>query len=264
MTTCGGVVKKVRITRANGIGDETHASPQIPFGDKGDSRIFIGHFAPAFAARAMNKEAPKLGLLFIAAQLVDWGFFLLAMVGVENLRIVPGITAMNPLDFYHYPYTHSLLATFAWAAAFAIIIAIFTRSAVGAVLAGGVVLSHWVLDWISHRPDLTLAGGVEKYGLGLWNVPVGTIIIELGIVGIAFAWYIRRTKGPLVPPLILLATMLVFQALNWFGPEPKTAGLPFLISGLFAFGVLTVLAHWVGASRWHRNQVGLGVALMHR
>ncbi|MGB7374735.1 hypothetical protein [Pontixanthobacter sp.] len=71
--------------------------------------MFIGHWAPAFIAAAASKRSPKLGTLFIAAQLVDWGFFLFATVGLERMRIEPGITAMNPLDLYHMPYTHSLL-----------------------------------------------------------------------------------------------------------------------------------------------------------
>lgn len=212
----------------------------------------------------MNKDAPKLGLLFLAAQFVDWGFFMLAIAGVEHVRIVPGITAMNPFDFYFYPYTHSLLGTLALAIALAGIVGIMLRKVMAGLLTAAVVLSHWFLDWISHRPDLTLAGGAEKYGLGLWNVPIGTIVVELAIVGLAFGWYLRRTKGPVVPPIILMAVMLIFQAINWFGPEPKTNSPALYITGLFAFAILTGLAHWVGASRWHRNQVGLGVALIRR
>lgn len=264
MTTCSGGVKKAHGVDANGMGNKHRSHPVFRVRQQGESRIFIGHFAPAFAARALNQDAPKLGLLFIAAQLVDWGFFLLAMFGAEKMRIVPGITAMNPFDFYYYPFTHSLLGTAVWGAALATIIAIITRNAMAATIAGGVVLSHWALDWISHRPDLTLAGGMEKYGLGLWNVPAGTIIVELAIVGLAFWWYLSRTRGPIVPPIILIVTMLVFQAINWFGPEPATAGPAFFITGLLAFAVMTALAQWVGSTRWHRHQVGLSVALMRR
>ena len=69
--------------------------------------MFIGHFAPAFAAGAPSPESPRLGTLFVAAQLVDWAFFLFVLMGIEDMRIVPGITAMNPLDFFDYPITHT-------------------------------------------------------------------------------------------------------------------------------------------------------------
>lgn len=226
--------------------------------------MFIGHFAPALAARAMTDEAPRLGTLFIAAQLIDWAFFTFALVGVEHMRIVPGITAMNGYDLYHMPFTHSLLATVGWALGFAAVIYWMTRNSVAAVWTAIVVAAHWLLDLLVHRPDLTLAGGEDKFGLGLWNSPWIAMPLELGIVGLAFWWYVRRTKGPLVPPLALIAAMLLFQAIDWFGPKPTEAtALTYLIP-LFAYAVLTALAWWTGTTRWHRTQVGLSVASVRR
>lgn len=222
--------------------------------------MFIGHMAPAFAARAITSEAPKLGTLFIAAQLVDIAFFLFVLGGIENLRVVPGITAMNSLDLYHMPYTHSLAGTAAWAFGFAILVAMFLRNAVAATWAALVVLSHWVLDWVSHRPDMTIIPSSAKIGLGLWDYPVAAIMVELTIFGLAFWWWLSRTKGPSLPPVILAAVMLAMQAYNWFGPEPEGADSAFLILGLFAFAVMIGLAYWVGSTRWHRDEVGLGVA----
>ena len=221
--------------------------------------MFIGHFAPALAARAITNEAPKLGTLFIAAQLVDIAFFVLVLGGIENMRITPGVTAMNPLDLYDFPITHSLLGTAAWALGFGLLVWFVLRSTVAATWAAVVVLSHWVLDWISHRPDLTLTGSGEKYGLGLWNYPAAAILVELAIFGLAFWFYVRRTKGPAAPPLIMAAVMVGAQLYNWFGPEPVAADAGFLLLGLFAFGLFTALAYWVGSTRWHRSQVGLNV-----
>lgn len=222
--------------------------------------MFIGHFAPALAARAITSEAPKLGTLFIAAQLVDWAFFILFLGGVEQMRLVPGITAMNPFDFYDYPITHSLVGTLVFVAVYGLLVAVRLRSSIAASWAAIVVASHWLLDWISHRPDLTLAGGEQTFGLGLWNHPLAAIGAELAIVGLAFWAYMARTKGPIVPPIMLLVTMLVFQAINWFGPEPTDLGAPFILLALFAFAVLTAIAFWVGSTRWHRNELGLRVA----
>lgn len=216
--------------------------------------------APAFAARAITSEAPRLGTLFIAAQLVDIAFFILVLGGIEHLRMVPDITAMNPLDLYDMPITHSLVGTAAWAFGFAILVAVLLRNAVAATWAALVVMSHWVLDWLSHRPDMTITPAGEKIGLGLWNYPIAAIGVELALFGFAFWWWLRRTKGPLLPPVILAVVMLTMQAYNWFGPEPQSADPAFLLLGLFAFALMIGLAYWVGSTRWHRDEVGLGVA----
>lgn len=219
--------------------------------------MFIGHFAPALVAAALGPRAPKLATTFLAAQLVDWGFFGLALAGVEKMQVDPAATAMVPLDFYHMPYTHSLAGTGIWAVAFALIVMLWSRNAVGGILAGLVVMSHWVLDWVTHRPDLTMAGGEATYGLGLWNYPAIAIPLELAITLAAFIFYMRRSRGPIGPPLILLTVLLVFQAINWFGPAPTEAG-PFLyIQSLFAFAVLTGIAAWVGENRYFVLRGGL-------
>ena len=218
--------------------------------------MFIGHWAPAFAAAAISPKAPKLGTLFIAGQLVDWGFATLALFGAEKLRIVPGITVMNPMDLYHMPYTHSLLGTAIWAAAFALIVLVWQRNLTGAVIAGMVVASHWFLDLLVHRPDLTLAGSPPAMGLGLWNYPLIEIPLELFITIGAFAWYVRRTRGPALPPFILLGFLLVLQFASWFGPQPASVGPGVLLAGMATFAVVTFLAFWVGTTRRHKRQRG--------
>tara|TARA_R110000751_G_scaffold2018_17_gene9924 strand:- start:10304 stop:10975 length:672 start_codon:yes stop_codon:yes gene_type:complete len=222
--------------------------------------MFIGHFAPAFLARGITEDAPKLGVLFIAAQLVDWAFFTFAIFGIEQLRIVPGITAMNPLDLVFMPYSHSLLATAGWALVFGVVVGIVLRNMVAGAWGAIVVLSHWLLDLLVHRPDLTIAGGEDKYGLGLWNAPHIEMPLEIGLVLLAYWFYISRTKGPVIPPLILLAAMLLFQAINWFGPQPETAGVGMYLSVFLSYGILTAMAFWVQSTRWHKNQRGLAVA----
>ncbi len=226
--------------------------------------MFIGHFAPALVARGLTEEAPRLGTLFIAGQLVDWAFFTFAMVGIEDLRIVPGITAMNPMDLYHMPYSHSLLGTLVWALLFGLVVYMASRNTIAAAWGAVVVASHWLLDWLVHRPDLTLAGSGRKFGLGLWNMPLVEMPLEIGLVLLAFWFYARRTKGPVVPPLVLLAAMLMFQAIDWFGPAPESAGFAMYATALFAFAVLTALAFWVQSTRWHKNQVGLAVSSVRR
>jgi hypothetical protein len=219
--------------------------------------VVIGHFAPAFLAAAAGERAPRLATTFVAAQLVDWGFFSLALIGVERMRIDPGASAMVPFDLYHVPYTHSLAGTAGWAFAFFLVVSVWQRNLVAGGLGAVVVVSHWALDWIVHPPDLTLAGSGTRYGLGLWDRPAIAIPLEIGITIAAFLFYLGRTRGPAGPPLVLLALMLVFQAINWFGPQPAVAGPLYYLQALAAFAVLTLAAGWVAENRRILKKGGL-------
>ena len=214
--------------------------------------MFIGHFAPAMVA-ATHPRAPGLGTLFVAGQLLDFGFFGLALAGIENFRITPGITKMVPLDLYDMPYTHSLLGGAVWAAAFALLIWLFTRNRTGALIGGAVVLSHWFLDLLVHAPDLTLAGAPPKMGFALWNHPMIEMPLELAITFGALAFFVIRTRAVASRSkyaLGLLAVLLLaFQSINWFGPEPETADMAMKLTGLLAFSVAALAAWWAGRTR---------------
>jgi hypothetical protein len=75
--------------------------------------MFVGHYGVSFVAKRYDPSLP-LWLLFLAVQLLDvlWAPFVL--LGIEKVRIVPGITRSNPLDLYYMPYTHSLVAALLW------------------------------------------------------------------------------------------------------------------------------------------------------
>lgn len=208
--------------------------------------MFVGHWAPALAAAAASNRAPKIGMLFIAAQLVDWAFFDLLLAGVEHMRFSPGISAMNPMDLYHMPFTHSLLGATGFAVMFAALVWLVSKDRVAALIAGAVVLSHWLLDLLVHVPDLTLAGSPPKLGFGLWNHPAIEMPLEVGITLGALWWYAKARQPARLPVLTLVAVLLGLQAVNWFGPvEPEvTAGTSLL--AFFAFGLATVLAWWMG------------------
>jgi hypothetical protein len=119
--------------------------------------MFVGHYGPSLAAKAVSKSIP-LWVLFVAVQLLDVFWSIFVLLGIEKVRIVSGITATNPLDLYYMPYTHSLIAAMLWAVA-AGIVYYAIRKADGwsaAAFVGAAVFSHWVLDWLVHRPDLPL------------------------------------------------------------------------------------------------------------
>ena len=157
--------------------------------------MFLGHFGLAFAAK---KVAPgvSIGTTIFAAEFLDCVWPLLLLAGVEKVEIVPGITRMTPLDFVHYPWTHSLVMSMVWGALFALAYWLIRRRTREAILLGSLVVSHWVLDWVVHRPDLPLyPGEAERHGLGLWNSVGGSLAIEFVLFAAGILIYLRCTRA---------------------------------------------------------------------
>lgn len=156
--------------------------------------MFIGHFGLGFAAR---RAIPGVGLsvLFAATAFADLLWPALVALGVEQVRIDPGNTAVTPLDFVSYPYSHSLLTLLFWGAIFGFAYRAVTgdNGRAFAVLAS-LVVSHWVLDFITHRPDMPLYPGGPKLGLGLWNSIAGTVAIEVPLFALGVWIYARETR----------------------------------------------------------------------
>ena len=123
---------------------------------------------------------------------IIWPLFLLT--GIEQVRIQRGVTAMSPLDFTHYPWSHSLLMAIVWSIVFGGVYGLFTRYWRGAAILGAGVLSHWVLDFITHRADLPLYPGGPKVGLGLWNHPLAALAIESALFAIGLLFYRDATR----------------------------------------------------------------------
>ncbi len=188
--------------------------------------MFLGHLGVALAAK---RVAPKvsLGVAMAAATWIDlvWPLFVLA--GVERVEVRPGDTVMTPLAFVEYPYTHSLLAVLGWSVLAAALYAAFRRSWRGSLVVGALVTSHWVLDFFTHRPDLPLWPGGPVVGLGLWNLPALTLLLELAIFVGGVALYLRTTQ-----PLDrvgrwslagLVALVSAIYVVNLAGPPPPSA-----------------------------------------
>jgi hypothetical protein len=157
--------------------------------------MFIGHFALAFGAK---KAVPRTSLatLVAAAQLLDLLWPILVLLGVETVRIDPG--AASPflkLRFVHYPWTHSLTMAVVWGIALGLAYRAKTGYERGALVVSALVVSHWVLDCATHRPDLQLAPGVEaRVGLGLWTSPAATLVVEGALFVAGLAVYARATR----------------------------------------------------------------------
>ena len=200
--------------------------------------MFIGHFGVALAAK---RAAPhlSLGTLLLAAQLPDLIWPTLVLLGVETVRIAPGDTAVSPLEFVSYPYSHSLLSAVALGAVFALVVWALARSWTSAAVAWASVVSHWVLDAISHRPDLPLLpGGAGRVGLGLWNSVAGTAALEGLVFAAAVAVYVRATaardRAGVVGLWAVVALLAAIYVASLGGaPPPSAAAIA-----------------WVGQSGW--------------
>ncbi len=142
--------------------------------------MFIGHFGVGLASKPAAKQT-SLGTLLLASQFIDLLWPTLLLVGLESVEIAPGSTKLTPLEFIHYPISHSLLAVVGWSILFAAVYFALRRTARPALICGALVASHWFLDALTHKPDLLLyPGGTTKIGLGLWNHPAIAIILEEG------------------------------------------------------------------------------------
>ena len=184
--------------------------------------MFIGHYGISFAAGRADRSIP-LWALFLAVQLLDifWAPFVL--LGIETLRIVPGITASNPFDLYYMPYTHSLVAALLGSAGALVawrLLAPRRAGARAAVVVGLAVLSHWVLDFLVHRPDLPLYDDTAKVGLGLWNLPVLAFALEAALLFGGVWLYSGAAAVPRPRMVVFGLAMLSIQAYVFFGPPP--------------------------------------------
>jgi hypothetical protein len=157
--------------------------------------MFLGHFGAGFAAKAAA-PAVSLGTLFLAAQFIDLLWPTLLLLGLEQVRIAPGITRVTPLEFVHYPISHSLLAVLGWAVLVGAAHRVARGSTRAALVVAALVLSHWLLDLVVHRPDLPLVpGGTERVGLGLWSSMGATLAVELSIFAAGLWLYLRMTEA---------------------------------------------------------------------
>ena len=213
--------------------------------------MFVGHFAVAFGAK---RAAPKvsLGTLFLAAQFLDLLWPTFVVLGIETVRIAPGITAVTPLEFVSYPWSHSLAAALVWGALFGGVYWRLRRRRLDGVLLGFAVVSHWLLDFATHRPDLQLwPGSARRVGLGLWFSLPATLAVELTLF-LAGLWiYARATRGRdragEVGFVVLVGFLLVAYGAAIFGPPPPSVAA--LGWGSHSVWLLVAWGYWLDRHR---------------
>lgn len=218
--------------------------------------MFIGHYALGFGAKKLAPTV-SLGTLFLACQLADLLWPSLVLLGLEVVEIRPGDTVVTPLHFVSYPYSHSLVALLGWAAALGIGYLVIRRSrAVTAFVIGGLVISHWLLDFVTHRPDMPLTlSGSERFGLGLWNSFSATVAVELLLMVGGVALYLRSTeardrRGSVGFWLLVVFLLTVYLA-NLLGPPPPSVRAVGWAGQ--ALWLLVVWGYWVDRHRQPRG-----------
>ena len=217
--------------------------------------MFLGHFGAALAAKPLAPQA-SLGTLFLAAQFIDLLWPTLLLLGVERVRLAPGITTVTPLDFEHYPVSHSLVAVVGWAVLLGVAYAASRRSLRGALVVGALVVSHWLLDLVVHRPDLPLYSGSARYGFGLWQSLPWTLAVEVSIFAGGLWLYLRATRAIDATGKWALWSLAAFLLLvylgNLFGPPPENV-VQIAVAG-HAQWLLVLWGYWIDR---HRGQFGL-------
>lgn len=213
--------------------------------------MFIGHFGVGLGAKAIVPRV-SLGSLFVAAQFIDLLWPTLLLLGIERVRIEPGATAVTPLAFEHYPVSHSLLAVLGWALLVACGHWLVRRNKRAALVMAALVLSHWLLDLLVHRPDLPLVPGSDiVVGLGLWSSLPLTLAVELPLFVVGARLYARATRPRDATGrwafIGLLAFLLAIYAANLLGePPPNVEAIAWLGHAQW---LLVLWGYWIDRHR---------------
>jgi hypothetical protein len=207
--------------------------------------MFVGHYGVSFAAKRIDHTIP-LWVLFLAVQLLDVLWAPCILLGIEKVRIVPGITASNPLDLYYMPYTHGLVAALFWSCATGFAYQFIARPSrrQSSAVVGFAVFSHWILDFVVHRPDLPLYDNSAKVGLGLWNMPALAFGLEAALLFGGIWLCLRGRLTHSVGTLVFGVLMLAIQAYVFFGPPP-TSDRAAASTALIAYAVFAAVIWWL-------------------
>jgi membrane-bound metal-dependent hydrolase YbcI (DUF457 family) len=212
--------------------------------------MFVGHLAVALAAK---RTAPRvsLGWLVGASFGIDLLWPILLLTGAERVVIDPGNTAFTPLDFESYPWSHSLLMVGVWAVLVGAIARRRLGDLRGALVVGGLVVSHWVLDWLTHRPDLPLWPSGPVTGLGLWNSVAGTLVVEGVMFAAGIVAYVSATRatsrvGTWALVGLITLTGAIWISGPWSAPPPGATAIA--VVGL-AMWLFPLWAAWIDRHR---------------
>lgn len=214
--------------------------------------MFIGHFGLGLGAKRVSPGV-SLGALFLACQFADLLWPTLVIAGIERVEVAPGATVFTPLDFVSYPYSHSLVALVLWGALVGLVYMVSRRAtAAAAATLALLVVSHWLLDYITHRPDMPLTlSGAPRVGLGLWNSLAGTLVLEGVVFGGGLAMYLRSTTardriGSIGLWSLVMFMLVVYLAASFGPPPPSPAAVAWSAQAMW---LLVLWGYWVDRHR---------------
>jgi hypothetical protein len=216
--------------------------------------MFVGHYAASLALKSFEKRA-SLGVLFLAVQFVDILFFPLVLLGIERMNVVENFTDSTHFELVYMPFTHSLVGSLVWAAlAYALFRWVIVRQNSVAVVVALAVFSHWVLDLLTHTPDLPIWSDTStKLGLGLWNSAIATYVVEALLLLGGLWLYLRATRATSAVGkygmVAFVALLLLINVFNLFGPAPQDGQIALAISALTAYFVFAAIAFWLDTKR---------------
>jgi len=210
--------------------------------------MFVGHYSVAFAVKTERNQIP-LWVLFVAVQLLDFLWAPFVLLGIEKLRIVPGITATSPLDLYYMPYTHSLIGALVWSGVALAIYKVASgakASDAAALIVAFAVFSHWILDLVVHRPDLAIYDDTLKVGFGLWNYKGLEFGLEIAILIGGIIIYLRRNAMSVARKsgfIIFGVVLILIQTMNTFsGRRPISSDRAVAITALIFYTLFAGVA----------------------
>jgi len=216
--------------------------------------MFIGHFAVGFGTKEAAPQI-KLGTLFFAAQFLDLIWPLLILAGIEHVRINPNVIPFLRLQLYDYPISHSLLTSLIWSGLVGSAYYLINKTKRNAFIVGCAVFSHWLLDFISHSPDLPLAPGLSTFvGLGLWNSTIATIIVESALFLLGIFFYLRTTKAKDKIGVVALWMLIILLGISYIAnivgpPPPDAAPVGWMALSMWLF---IPWGYWIDRHRLNR------------
>ena len=214
--------------------------------------MLVGHLAAGLVAKRVEPRL-SLGTCVLAAMAADFLWCLFLLGGVEQVRFISGAGAANYLLASNIAWSHSLLLNLVWAALFALAYFLRRRYPRGAWVVFAAVLSHWLLDLVSHRPDMPLAPGMPgRLGLGLWGSLPATLVVEGGFWLFALLLYARATHPRSRAGVYVLWAGSALLTLAWYNniagsPPPNPRAAP--IASLVFFSLLVAWAYWINRLR---------------
>ena len=215
--------------------------------------MFVGHYGVSLALRPKAQDV-SLGWLFLATQWLDVVWVVLVLGGIEKVRVAPGFLPASSFDLYYMPFTHSLVAALLWSALAVLVFRLAKRSVVSSILVGVTVLSHWVLDFVAHGPDLPLVTYAHTVGLGLWRFRLATFLTEALLLAIGLAIYMRFSRprnrlGKWGMPIYVVLLVLI-NISNLYGAPPNPDSIPVLaVSAGAAYLLFALIAGWLDRAR---------------